>query len=103
MRLFFSFPSSLPPSLPRYVNGMLWAILGDPITKSIWLNPFIVGLNLAAIMNDFGVFLVCGILRKVGSRWSHGALVKKTRKMVSVSRRKSMALAHHGPNYNFRE
>ena len=51
-----------------YINGGLYVVLGDfgnPFLANIYLNPFVFGINLDSVLNDVGVLLACGVLKKV--------------------------------------
>jgi hypothetical protein len=61
-----------------YVNAILWMFLGE--SDNIWydspyLNYGVFGMNLDSVLNDVGMLLACGVLKKIPSldlttRWS---------------------------------
>ena len=58
-------------STAMYINGGLWVgnlVLGGsgkPFFANPHLNPFVFGFNLDSVLNDVGVLLACGVLKKV--------------------------------------
>ena len=55
-------------STALYINTGLFLVLGGYGTP-FWTNPylhiFVFGLNLDSVLNDVGMLLVCGVLKKV--------------------------------------
>ena len=55
-------------STALYINVGLFFILGGggkPFYANPHLNIFVFGMNLGSVVNDIGMFLVCGVLKKV--------------------------------------
>ena len=51
-----------------YVNAGVWFVLGGagtPLSINPYLNINVFGMNLDSVLNDIGVLLVCGVLKKV--------------------------------------
>jgi hypothetical protein len=58
-----------------YVNAILWMFLGERgnwFFTSPYLNYQVFGMNLDSVLNDIGMLLVCGVLKKI----SFSSLVK---------------------------
>jgi hypothetical protein len=52
-----------------YVNAILYAFLGEMGNQfhvSPYLNHFVFGINLDSVLNNVGMLLVCGVLKKAG-------------------------------------
>jgi hypothetical protein len=51
-----------------YINAALYVMLGG-FGKSLWanpyLNPFVFGFNLDSVLNDVGMLLACGVIKKI--------------------------------------
>ena len=55
-------------STALYINTGLFFVLGGygtPFWANPYLNIFVFGINLDSVLNDVGVLLVCGVLKKV--------------------------------------
>ena len=68
-----------------YINmGMFFVLGGDG--KPFWANPyshiFVFGVNLDSVLNDIGVLLVCGVLKKVDC----SSLVRRAKATFGPSR-----------------
>ena len=55
-------------STAMYINAALYVMLGG-FGKSLWanpyLNPFVFGFNLDSVLNDVGMLLACGVIKKI--------------------------------------
>ena len=55
-------------STALYINAGMFFVLGGmgtPFLASPYLNILVFGLNLDSVLNDVGMLLVCGVLKKV--------------------------------------
>jgi hypothetical protein len=55
-------------STALYITAFLWSVLGAPGNwwhASPYLNVWVFGMNLDSVLNDVGMLLVCGVLKKV--------------------------------------
>jgi hypothetical protein len=55
-------------STAMYINYGLFIVLGDygkPFYANPYLNLFVFGINLDSILNDVGMLLACGIIKKL--------------------------------------
>jgi hypothetical protein len=71
-----------------YINLELWAVLGGngkPFFANPYLNIFVFGINLDSVLNDVGVLLACGVLKKA----THEAAEAMTVVSSQVTRRLS--------------
>ena len=48
-----------------YFNYLLWIGVQGPFASNPWLNPFVFFMPLDSILNDVGMFFVCGVLKTV--------------------------------------
>ena len=51
-----------------YINFGLWVVLGDngkPFYTSPYLNVMVFGINLDSVLNDIGMLLACGVVKKI--------------------------------------
>lgn len=51
-----------------YINGGLWVVLGDhgkPFYANPYLNVLVFGVNLDSVLNDVGMLLACGVVKKI--------------------------------------
>ena len=55
-------------STALYVNVIVNAVQPDFI-ESAWSHSFVFGINLDSILNDVGMFFVCGVLKN--AKWEH--------------------------------
>jgi hypothetical protein len=59
---------SVISSTGLYINVLLFMVLGD-LGKPFWANPylniFVFGINLDSVLNDVGMLLACGVLKKI--------------------------------------
>ena len=54
-------------STALYINIGLWLTLGGPgkpFFENPYLNVFVFGINLDSVLNDIGMLLACGIIKK---------------------------------------
>jgi hypothetical protein len=55
-------------STALYINGGLYVVLGDygkPFYANPYLNVLVFGINLDSVLNDIGMLLACGVIKKV--------------------------------------
>ena len=55
-------------STALYINtGMFFVLgrIGMPFWTNPYLNVFVFGMNLDSVLNDIGMLLVCGVLKKI--------------------------------------
>jgi hypothetical protein len=55
-------------STALYINGGLFVVLGGygkPFFANPYLNVLTFGINLDSVLNDVGLLLACGVLKKV--------------------------------------
>jgi hypothetical protein len=55
-------------STALYINLGLWVVLGG-YGKPFWTNPYlnvlVFGINLDSVLNDIGMLLACGVIKKI--------------------------------------
>ena len=55
-------------STAMYINAALYVILGGfgkPFYTNPYLHPLVVGFNLDSVLNDLGMLLACGLIKKI--------------------------------------
>jgi hypothetical protein len=77
-------------STALYTNaGMyfVWGGEGTPVWVNPYLNMMVFGLNLDSVLNDIGMLLVCGVLKKVdcSSLVSHISTIRSVHKVGPAS------------------
>jgi hypothetical protein len=78
-----------------YVNGILWMFLGERgnwFFNSPYLNYQVFGMNLDSVLNDIGLLLVCGVLKK----FSFSSLMKCLSTILPA--RKAGPVSHSRPH-----
>jgi hypothetical protein len=66
-------------STALYINGGLWVVLGDygqPFYANPYLHVMVFGINLDSVVNDVGMLLACGVLKKITYESVQGAVQK---------------------------
>ena len=59
---------SVISSTALYINFGLFVVLGDygkPFYANPYLHPLVFGINLDSILNDIGMLLACGVVKKI--------------------------------------
>ena len=75
---------SVISSTALYTNAGLFVLFGDygkPFYANPYLNPLVFGANLDSVLNDVGMLLACGVIKKVAcetltARFSTAATIK---------------------------
>ena len=54
-----------------YINGGLFVVLdgaGKPVDANPYLNVNVFGINLDSVLNDIGMLLACGVVKKISCK-----------------------------------
>ena len=81
-----------------YINSILWFVYRGPFETLPWLNPFTMGANADSILNDVGMVLLCGILKRLRP-WSP----KMPSRGVSARSSKNHTIVAIMPSFNSEE
>jgi hypothetical protein len=55
-------------STALYINFGLWVVLaeyGKPFLANPYLNVVVFGINMDSVLNDIGMLLACGVIKKI--------------------------------------